>query len=326
MYRMSDSSLYREYVYDEEGDNGVGRLYGYYIHTPDEIYLASTSLKSVIRVNSDSRIVKRIKYADMKRLPPDTVEPTLSDSWSFVYDPIFFVGGHLYINQYINGEYGEEITTKSPVTLIIDTLKKEILPSHFTYPINWTYQDYIALDIDHFADDYSRDFDGRQIIYSFANQEDIYITSLNDSLIRKVPAKSRYIDDVKKFTPSRKITTNLQMHKYECEHPFYGSLIYDKYRDVYYRIAYPPTNMDEEVRQNIDLLDVWRFGRKEFSIIILNKDFQVIGETLFKDYAYSSRMLLVSKEGVYLYNNVFLKDDYEEDALRFRLLKLEKTK
>jgi hypothetical protein len=36
--------------------------------------------------------------------------------------------------------------------------------------------------------------------------------------------------------------------------------------------------------------------------------------------------LLVSKEGLYMYNNAFLKPDYEEDALRFRLLKLEKIK
>jgi hypothetical protein len=200
------------------------------------------------------------------------------------------------------------------------------LPSHFTFPITWTYEDFRTRNIDHFAVDYSRCFDGKRIIYSFANQEEIYVASLNDSLIQKVPAKSRYINDVKKYTPSRKLTDRAQLNKYECEHPFYGNLIYDKYREVYYRIAYPPTNMDEELKQNINLIDVWRFGRKDFSIIILDKDFQVVGETLFKDYAYSSRMLLVSKEGLYMYNNAFLKPDYEEDALRFRLLKLEKIK
>lgn len=60
------------------------------------------------------------------------------------------------------------------------------------------------------------------------------------------------------------------------KYAFYGALIYDKYRDVYYRFVYPAT----EMLPTDKCVDVWLLGRSRFSIIILNKNLEVIGETL----------------------------------------------
>ena len=42
------------------------------------------------------------------------------------------------------------------------------------------------------------------------------------------------------------------------------------------------------------------YGRKKFSILILDKDFQVIGETLFPEGIYNSFVFLVNKDGLYI--------------------------
>ena len=62
-----------------------------------------------------------------------------------------------------------------------------------------------------------------------------------------------------------------------CVNAWYNNLLYDPYREVYYRIAYPPSTLDKGVRP----MELVQFGRKNFSIIILDKDFRILGEPSF---------------------------------------------
>jgi hypothetical protein len=318
IYGVNDGELYRKYTFEPEGNNGVGSLGGYLMKSPNEIYMMSTSLREIIQTDGN-KITKRMRYIDMPRLHDDMPLPTMGYAWTFVQEEMFFIGDSLYIAQSLNHEY-DNPAMQSPVKIIIDTAKREIQPFNFTYSIDISAADYFARNSNGFSFNLSHFFDGKNILLSFADREEIYVTDVSGTLIRTVPAKSRYINNVKTFRPSKDFASMPEFLKYECEHPFYGSIIYDKYREVYYRIAYPPTEMENDV----NYLDAWRFGRKEFSVIIMDKEFNIIGETVFKDYSYSSRMLLVTKEGLYAYDNVFIKPDYNEDALSFRLLKLEK--
>ncbi|MCZ4238092.1 DUF4221 family protein, partial [Staphylococcus equorum] len=79
-----------------------------------------------------------------------------------------------------------------------------------------------------------------------------------------------------------------------CQIPFYGNLIYDKYRDVYYRFVYPET----EVQPNDNAMDIWQLGRSKFSIMILNKEFEVVGETLFPENTYASNHFFIREDGL----------------------------
>jgi len=108
----------------------------------------------------------------------------------------------------------------------------------------------------------------------------------------KIIAKSKYIDKVKYIDDYGR--TSIEQG---CEIPNYGNLIYDKYRNVYYRIAYPETTLEKGIKG----YELREYGRKNFSIIILDKKFNVIGETLFPDYTYNSRLILSGKMGcIYL--------------------------
>lgn len=45
-----------------------------------------------------------------------------------------------------------------------------------------------------------------------------------------------------------------------CENPNYGNLLYDKYRDVYYRVCYLKTEIDN--RENY--MELWDFEERYF--------------------------------------------------------------
>lgn len=93
----------------------------------------------------------------------------------------------------------------------------------------------------------------------------------------------------------------------------YGSLIYDKYRNVYCRFAYPEVELDPKVN--------WFkrsfFGRKKFSVIILDHNFNIIGETLFPEEIYNSYVYFVHEDGLYISDNYQINNDQSEDIVSF---------
>ena len=87
---------------------------------------------------------------------------------------------------------------------------------------------------------------------------------------------------------------------------------------MYYRFAYPSSELDN----NDSYLEILRNGRKQFSIIILNENLEIIGETLFPEFAFSNRAHFVREDGLYLSVSHFKRKDFSEDELRFQRLDL----
>lgn len=75
-----------------------------------------------------------------------------------------------------------------------------------------------------------------------------------------------------------------------CSIPMYGNLIYDKYRQVYYCFAYPQTELAQG-----NYMDIWQLGRTKFSVMILDKDLNVLGETLLPENVYASNHFFYSR-------------------------------
>ena len=151
---------------------------------------------------------------------------------------------------------------------------------------------------------------------SFFFDEDIYVVSLQDGEMKKIKVKSRYIDKPAiKENPPQDFDGAM---KASSEIPCYGNLIYDKYRKVYYRFVYLKTDLDGEK----NYLNIWQYGRKSFSIMILNEDFDVIGETRFPDFTYISTLHYIGKDGLYLSDSHYKNPFFDENKLRFRRFKL----
>jgi hypothetical protein len=106
-----------------------------------------------------------------------------------------------------------------------------------------------------------------------------------------------------------------------CEITIYGNLVYDKYRNVYYRIAYPGGEMEEDV----NYLEIYRTGRKKFSIIILDENLNVVGETLFPEYTYMSNVLFIDENGLHIRTNHSKNPEFNEDVFIFDCFELTKN-
>ena len=295
---------------EKEGPDGIGRLaYGYYVKDWNTIYIPDMNIAQISVVDSSGH--KKQSYVVNNMTKDYPFIPT----YSLVGMPIVLHENQLYAVQAPNRRLGNLAKTKSTTEMQIDLKQNNVSPFFFCYPPT-IMSDYsperIYLGIERSM---SRSFNGKELVYSFGMDESLYVVSLDDGNVAKYSAKSCFIDKLK----IPKVSEDLSVvAKRLCEYPFYGSIYYDKYRRLYYRVAYPQEDYDKEE----NFVDLWQFGRGKFSIIVLNEDFEVLGETLFPAFSYRSDLVLILEDGVYLSTSHFKREDYSDDVLRFQRMEL----
>lgn len=288
-----------------DGNNGIGFANGYYIHNWDSIYIPNRDIKEISLISKDLIVSNKYTYETDNA----NKELSLFDFSTFYYKPAEVIGDKMYIysgpNRYIAND---------PVSVEFNINTGDFKALPFNYPEYPGSE--ISLKKYGLETAFSRCFDGEKFIYSFYYDEYIYVTQPAHKDIQKIPVKSKYFNKVQ--LPNELMASPIDF----CENSWYGNLLYDKYRKVYYRIAYPKTEIEKE--KNIRPADLICYGRKNFSIIILDKQFNVIGETKFPDYIYNSGVMMILEDGLYISDSHYLNPEFNDDVLSFRLFKLTK--
>ena len=102
------------------------------------------------------------------------------------------------------------------------------------------------------------------------------------------------------------------------EEPKYSHIMYDKYRNIYYRFVEMPC----ELADNETPYDESAPKAREFSVIILNDKFEIIGETKFPGNKYFYKMSFVGKDGLYISENNLANPEFDENKLVFACFKI----
>ncbi|GFI00875.1 hypothetical protein IMSAGC004_03286 [Bacteroidaceae bacterium] len=160
---------------------------------------------------------------------------------------------------------------------------------------------------------------GREVAVSFHECDSIFVSS-DFHHVHAYSAKSRYFPAIlpKAGNINQDLVSWLQEEylKYQYHH-----LLYDKYRDVFYRFALQPYRFPK----NKPPVGTIPYGQ-EFSIVILNNKYEIIGETRFPGNTYVYRMCFVGKKGLYLSLNNEENPCFDEDKLMFRCFTLQENK
>lgn len=160
-------------------------------------------------------------------------------------------------------------------------------------------------------------FDGNRILYSFLSNHKVY--AYKDEATITADASSDYFTKfMKKLTKEDYKSMDSLMNKVLTGDE-YALLTYDPYRNVYYRFMY--CAIDTKGKTNLKRL---AFMRPEFSILVLDKNLQKIGETKMPVGRHVAFNHFVTPEGLYISDNHFLNKDANEEVLTFTLYKLEK--
>lgn len=309
IYRLSDQQPIKTVTYHTEGADGVGaKAAGYLIKDWNEIYLPNLYLPEVSVIDSSGHKLHTIDITGWEK------DYMAIPTRSVIGNPMVSHDNCLYGMQTPNPYFRNKASTESPVEICIDLKQNTIhsLPIHYPASIMKNFgKESLGIE-----QNVSRCFTGDDLVYSFAFDENIYVYSLADEHIRKIKSKSRYID---KLSLPEKLPTDFNLSvKMMCELPFYSHLIYDNYRQLYYRFVFPRSRQEH----TDNLGELWQAGRDRFSIMILDKDFQVIGETLFPPNQYRSNLFYIAPEGLYISESHYRNPSFNEDSLVFRLFRI----
>ncbi len=307
MYDLSEGTLMKTIPFEKEGDQGVGELMAFHVHALDSIFLFPFQGASFSLVDGSGNLIKRFKY----NLPENHTAGFVHNI-SFVSPPII-QGGQInfktrpaIIDNYREMTNEMLASSKLSFKLDLETLDTELLMHH--YP-----SDYLENGFKRF--EFSRAAGAGKVVYSFFGDHQLYWASDFNSPLEKVEAKSEYLNEKLPLFPID--GAFLESQKYSNASSRYDNLIYDPYREVFYRFAYPDldVNTEEEVR-------ALRNNPGPFVIMVFDKDLKLLTETYFKGGKYLPLNAFVGKKGLYLSTNNPDNPAIQEDLMGFEVFAL----
>lgn len=306
-YDMDSQQLVKRIDIQRTGPNAIG-MFGHYVKDLNHIYITSVGQQSLFLVNDKGGILKSYDYS-----LSDKGEPlSYVYSVSYCHNPLVIDSSFIYLPQrmfHYEMRGADWLTT--PICAVMDTLSGAVKVLPLKYPLLFKDKSLIDSSIDV---GYSFEFDGTNFIYSFMKSDSIIVTSDHASS-QRYAAKSRYLSKVKCIPYAG---DDIEAGERSlCEQEMYWHFVYDKYRDVYYRFAFFSCDFDSKT----DVMELNTI-RQEFSVIVMNKDFQVIKEVRFPKDKYLPKMFFVGKKGLYISENNPSNPEFNENRLTFSCFEL----
>ena len=135
---------------------------------------------------------------------------------------------------------------------------------------------------------------GNQYVYSYATDHNVYAIG-PESTIKKHPAKSKFVDGFENYASSSILDYLYTVIK----NPRYKHIIYDEFREVYYRFVYVGEELDTKQVESRTLEEKAK-SLSNLSIIILNKEFKRLGETKLPKDRYNASNYFIAEDGLHL--------------------------
>ncbi len=258
IYSLPDGTIKKRIKFERRGPNGVGKLAGFLIQSPDSILVGSFTHYKTLFLTDTTGILRR--KVTLKHSNIDRVEPGILPMFSHLYNQNTIQNGKINISTYQPYAVENKDLHAKIISVEYDLIKDSVTGK--------TYYPHLESEKNADLSVYSRAFNGSGFIYSFFYAEDIYISDKQGNY-RRYPCKSQY--QIKSLSYRFNVTQPIesQMHQI-VENPKYLSCIYDEYRNCIYRYFYPGIDISrkEHPRKYVE-------SPKVFSIIIIDKDFNV---------------------------------------------------
>lgn len=305
VYRLDSCLLVKNITPQIEGPNGIDSpIAGFDIVNFDTIFLLTDGIyDNIVIIDSASQVIKKIKF----NISYQPYFP-LTNLWSSYGKCINYTNNEIIINSIcLDTESAFDKSFNQNIAYCYNF----ILDSQSVYPLKFPNNSKIRTQVKY--SEASVIINKNNTILSYGLSHQLFVSD-NQTEWQEYDAKSRYIK--KNLLPPNGTELYETMKKF-VENPYYLALIYDKYRNVYYRFVYPGINV---VRDD-DIMKLSEF-RRVFSIMVIDKDFNILGETLMPENTYNSNMFFINEAGLWISANHPDNPNFDEDTIRFQLFTL----
>jgi Domain of unknown function (DUF4221) len=305
-YNLKGGKLSFEINLNMIGPNGVGVTDGFHIRSLDSIYLINTTDMRVYHVNRKAEVMRVFSFLKSNQSFPFG---SMSTPKIISGSPAIYYKGMLQMCALPGmGPTNIETFKSGKVNIALDISKGE-------FDLNFGYPDIYKTK--KFGNFWGKIFRSKthndKIVYSFGADLKVQVTDY--ATTTEYYAGSSYFDDPTPYTDA------LQMRMNDVKSTMYGGIFYDKYRKLYYRIV---TGGVEDAP--VGLKGSEAYDIKPLAIIILNLDFEKVGETLLPTKAHDPLGIFVGPEGLYISNSNLYSKNLQENTLSFSIYAPEKLK
>jgi len=306
IYDLQDQKLAKELFFDMEGPNGIGGLFGFHVQSMDSIFLFTAPFGSrFFIVDSEGEIKKRIDY----QIPEGGGSAFVHNA--FMISPPNINGTLLAVNHRFPGNTRETTSEKLASKTFgyqIDMSSGETTYFNHFFPADYLSSGQKLLD-------FSRALGKDKIVYSLHGDHQLYYASAYDLPLRSIEASSSYLDE---SLPSFQAdASSEEFQRYAFSSSRYASMLYDSYRNVYYRFAFPtiPDVTADELRN-------LRTAPGPFVIMVFDENLNLLTEKLFEAGTYLPDNSFVGEKGLYISINHPDNSQNKEDKMAFELIEL----
>jgi hypothetical protein len=293
-YNLSTREIEKVVKFDVAGPNGVDSMEGYFIHNEDSIFVNSRYKVSL--VNSE-RVL--LNSWDLVKGATHSITglPKLN-----TFNPAVVANGKLHfdLNPDIWLDNLEEVK-KAPIRISIDMTTSN-QRSYFHYPAVYFKDIYSGQFLVFYASCYNPE--EKIVVHSFPAYKNLIVSDVEGNILKEVPTPSNYFKEVKPFNKKSDESVYAEQVNFFFATSSYSSLSYDPFRKLYYRFT--ALGVSEEKMEIKP-----RF--KETSVIVLDKDFNLIGEFMLDpSYQMDKSIQFIDERGL----NIF-SDTGEEGRMKF---------
>ncbi|HYQ56392.1 MAG TPA: DUF4221 family protein, partial [Draconibacterium sp.] len=262
IYFINYESKQTEFVWNKS--RSVQSYDSYFLVNSDSIFLFNTKKKLLDRYNLDGEHISRYDFKyDMIQDSTILPFPYLTTSL-----PLIVNKDNLYLSGYHVGEFGEMPFHRKTIIRYNDSENK--INFLVDYPAiynsyNWGITYYYITSV-------CFNSNKNLIIVNFPLSHELYVYDLIKEEGSYLYASSKHIKAIEPFSRDKNdFIDSKDRLKYYLTNASYSSVFYDKYKNIYYRIAALPME-DKDILNR----DFWK--KRKYTVIFLNERFEYLGE------------------------------------------------
>lgn len=291
----------------KEGPDGVAIINSFFVNSNDSIFLLNSFGFKLTLVNRDYKVLRNYSL-----LPPGLNKVQLGQGVLAIgkqacafgsFQNKIIIGGRSFMST-----DDEKFYTEGKTSIQLDKITGSIEDFTFT-PKNYIEKFREGFKLVEQNSSHSQTFNYEKNLMIISNRTDSFleVIDINTKSYNRVYAGSNRTGNIPWL--KGKLSDDEEF-KFFNKNPYYSSIYYDKFRKVYYRLfEFPnPKKIDDYDEQS------WTIP----SVIILNDNFEKIGETILSP-EFSMATSIITEKGLYLQ-----KYNKSEDKIVFTLFNLEK--
>ncbi|RZS96106.1 uncharacterized protein DUF4221 [Cecembia calidifontis] len=240
LYDLKSGKLTESLKYADDGPNAFQNIYDFHIHDEDHIFLNRKYHYKTHLVNKDFELKKTYGFLEPgTKLDPSSGIPLASDTFLPIFDHNKIIKKNK--NGFIVSGFAD-VNRSSPKAFAVNCLLVEVnektgeIKRLLGYPLKMKGKAWGTFH----GNLYTFHSELTDMFYlSFAADEELYLAENGLNILNSFEAKPTGFKPIKPIPPSAANSDKAYLNHYNEQYIF-GSVLYDEYRDLVYRIALEP--------------------------------------------------------------------------------------